>query len=89
MAFATSDLKFNVSGSNRVMTGKWTCSAGDTAGTIDIGSANVISAEFDPNLASGGPAEKPLVSRSTSGSTTTLTIYHKQTVTDGKFKIEY
>lgn len=89
MAFAVSNTKLTVTGGIRVYSGKWTGAAGDAAGSIDIGSAEVISADFDPNKASGGPTEKPLVSRSVSGSTTTLSVYNKDTVTDGKFKIEY
>lgn len=71
------------------MTGTWTGAAGDAAGTIDIGSANVITADFDPNKSSDGPTEKPFVSRSVSGAITTLSVYNKDTVTDGKFRIEF
>lgn len=88
MAFSTSNLQARNYGSTRGMTGNWSCTAGDAPGTIAIGAANVISYDFDP-ATSSGPSEKPLVSASTSGSTTTLTIYHHQTVSNGKFKIEY
>ena len=89
MAFATSNPVAGNAGNRRVVSGTWTGSVNDNAGTMDVGSANVISADFDPNKASGGPVERPLVSRSVSGAITTLTIYNKQAVTDGKFRVEY
>jgi len=88
MAFSTSNLVARNYGSSRGMTGTWSCTAGDAPGTIAIGAANVISYDFDSNT-TGSPSEKPLVSQSTSGSTTTLTVYHHQTVTSGRFRIEF
>lgn len=88
MAFATSNPVLRSGGSTRIFTGNWSCSAGDAPGTIDIGAANVIAYDFDP-ASTSSPSEKPLVTASTSGSTTTLTVYHHKAVTTGKFRIEY
>lgn len=88
MAFATSNLVARNYGNTRVVTGSWSCAAGDSPGTIAVGAANVISYDFDPGL-STGPVEKPFVTSSVSGAITTLTVAHHQTVTAGKFKIEY
>ena len=88
MAFATSNLVARSTGSTRTMTGSWSAAVGDSPGTIAIGAANVIAFDFDPGV-STGPTEKPLVTQSVSGAITTLTINHKQTVTAGRFRIEY
>lgn len=88
MAFATSNVLAGNAGNRRTVTGVWTSSAGDAPGTISIGSANVTSYDFDPNVSSGS-SEKPLVSASVSGATTTLSVYHHQTITAGKFRIEF
>ncbi len=88
MAFATSNLVVRCPGSTRVLTGNWTCAAGDAPGTIAIGSGAILSSEFDPRL-SLGPSEKPMISTSTTGGVTTVTVYHHATVTAGTFKIEY
>lgn len=88
MAFATSNVVARNYGSTRGVTGNWSCSSGDAPGTLDIGSAGVISFDFDP-ASTTSPQEKPLVTASTTGSITTLTVYHHKTVTNGKFKIEY
>ncbi len=88
MAFATTNLSAGVSGNHRTVSGSWSGVVGDAAGSIAIGSANVISYDFDPNLTTG-PTEKPICSASTSGNTTTLTVYNHQTVTSGKFRIEF
>ena len=88
MAFEITNPSAGTTGNRRTVTGTWTGAIGDAAGSYDIGSPNVISADFDPNLGTGTP-EKPLVSRSVSGNITTLSIYNKQTVTDGKFRVEF
>jgi hypothetical protein len=88
MAFATSNLAAHSAGSTRTVTGNWSCTAGDAPGTIVIGSSSVIAYDFDP-ASTTSPSEKPLVTASTSGNQTTLTVYHHQTVTTGKFRIEY
>jgi len=88
MAFSTSNLVLRCGGSTRILTGNWSANAGDTPGTIAIGSGNIVNAEFDPRLATG-PAEYPSISTSVSGNQTTVTVYHHQTVTNGTFSIEY
>ena len=89
MAFATSQLTSGVRGNKRYVSGKWTGSAGDAAGTIVIGSSEVQSVEFDPRIGSSGPAERPLISTSASSGQTTVSVYYKQNVTDGRFTITY
>lgn len=88
MAFATSNVVSRNNGSTRTITGNWSCTAGDTPGTLAIGSGNVISCDFDP-ASTTSPSEKPLVTASTSAGTTTLTIYHHATVANGKFRVEF
>jgi hypothetical protein len=88
MAFSTSNVAVGNNGNRRVLTGNWSCLATDAPGTIVIGSGYVSSFDFDPAVTSG-PAEKPLVSASVSSGQTTLTVNHHQTVTNGKFRVEY
>ena len=88
MAFATSNLVARNTGSYRSVSGNWSCLAGDAPGTIDIGAANVISYDFDP-ASTSSPQEKPLVTGTTVGNITTLTVYTHKTVTAGKFRIEF
>jgi hypothetical protein len=88
MAFATSNLVARNLGSIRMLTGNWSANAGDTPGTIAIGAGNIISASFDPRLSSG-PSEICPIATSVSNGQTTVTVYHKQTVANGVFKIEY
>lgn len=88
MAFATTNVVARNGGTVRVMTGNWSATVGDTPGTIVIGAANVINAVFDPRL-STGPSESCAIGTSTSSGQTTVTVYHKQTVANGVFKIEF
>lgn len=88
MAFATTNLVARNQGSFRVLTGNWSATAGDTPGTITMGTGNIIGATFDPRL-STGPSENCPISTSTTSGQTTVTVYHKQTVANGVFKIEF
>lgn len=88
MAFATSNLALSNGGNKRVLTGNWSGTVGDTAGSLEIGSGYVSSFDFDPGV-STGPAEKPLVTASVSNGVTTLSVHYHQTVTSGKFRVEY
>lgn len=88
MAFATSNLMRSNCGANDAVSGNWSCTAGDTPGTFVIGSGNVVQYDFDPALTTG-PSEKPLVTASVASGQTTLTIYHHQTVTNGKFRVVF
>lgn len=85
MALALSQDKVAVSGDAFVYTGKWTATAGDAAGTVSLGRA-ARSAVFHENKTSG-PVQ-PCVPVSGLGSTT-VTVYHQNTVTDGRFSIVY
>lgn len=85
MALALSNDKVTVSGDAFVYSGKWTASVGDAAGTVTLGRA-ARQADFYDNVTSGPKQQK--VSVSGLGSTT-LTVYHQATVTDGRFAIVY
>lgn len=88
MAFATSNLVVRNGGSTRIVTGNWSCSAGDTPGTLQIGAGGIVDAQFDPNTTTS-PSEIPMVSASSASGLTTLTVYHHQTVSNGRFRVEY
>lgn len=89
MAFSTSNVVANSQGSLRSVSGDWTGSAGDSAGSYTVGSARVVSYDFDPGLGSSGPAEKALVSASVSSGQTTLSVFYHQTITAGKFLVVF
>lgn len=85
MAFATSNVYRQNQGSVNVATGTWTATIGDAAGTITFGTP-VLSAQFWPNQTSGAVDENVAVSGLNS---TTLTVYHQTTVTDGRFEVKF
>lgn len=85
MALALSQGKVTVSGDAFVYSGKWTATAGDAAGTVALG-RSAREAEFYDNVTSGPKQQR--VSISGLGSTT-VTVYHQATVTDGRFRIVY
>lgn len=87
MAFATSSVVRESAGSNAVMRGTWTGTAGDSAGTV-TGSGYALSAEFDDNL-STTPGQSLVPRISNSSGTWTVTVPYSQTVTAGTFKIEF
>lgn len=87
MAFATSSIVRETSGSVAVMRGTWTGTVGDSAGTV-TGSGYALSAEFDDhNSTTPGQAILPRISNSSG--TWTVTVPYSQTVTAGTFKIEF
>lgn len=85
MALALTNPVVSASGSDFVLSGTWTASGGDAAGTVALGRP-AKSAEFFPNLTSGPTSAQVLVSGLGS---TTLTVYHQEAVTDGRFRITY
>jgi hypothetical protein len=85
MAFATSNVVRRNRGDVSVMAGNWTAAAGDAAGTISLGSA-AFGARFYPNLSSGSSQQNVRVSGL---GTTTLTVHHLETVTNGYFEVEF
>lgn len=89
MAFSTSNLNRQNLGSCNAVSGTWTGTAGDAAGSLVIGSGNVVAYDFDPGLSSNGPSEKPLVSASVASGQTTLSVYYHQTITAGKFRVVF
>jgi len=88
MAFATSNIVRESSGSHAVMRGSWTGSAGDsTVGTV-TGSGYAIAAEFyDHNSTTPGQRIIPRISNSSG--TWTVSVPYSQAVTAGTFKIEF
>lgn len=87
MAFATANVRKSAFGDLKVTAGDWTVSAGDAAGTIGVEGGRVYLAEFsvqDTDTPTGG---KVNISPSTTGNVTTVTVYHNETVTTGRFLI--
>ncbi len=90
MAFATSNVAYDVQGSHKVVTGTWTGAAGDAAGTFTVAGGKVFKADFHVYDSSGGPAQVTCpVQTSLSGYLTTCTVNYSDTVTTGVFKIEF
>lgn len=89
MPFATSNVIQARGGDTWVMRGQWTGNIGDAPGTIKVPGAQLISADFYTNFASGagGPS---MVNGSGSGTlpiTVTIDTYNAN-VTAGTFRIE-
>ena len=85
MAFATSVVQNK---HLRATVGKWTALEGDAAGTIAVEGGFVVSATFTSIDSSGNIQPIPVRwSESVSGNVTTITVYHQETVTDGRFII--
>ncbi len=90
MAFATSNVRRNPSGSHMTLTGSWTGSEGDASGTFTIkGAGRMLLADFWDSSGSSPDQARRLVSSSVSGRIITLTIHNHKTVTEGRFRIEY
>lgn len=90
MAFATSNIAYDVQGSHKVVTGTWTGAAGDAAGTYALAAGKIFGAEFYINDTSGGPVQVQCpVQTSLSGYITTVTVNYGRTVSTGSFKIEF
>jgi hypothetical protein len=85
MALALTYPKVTVSGDAFVYSGVWTAAVGDAAGTVSLGRA-AREAEFYDNMTSGPKQQRVSVSGL---GTTTLTVHHQATVTDGRFRIVY
>jgi hypothetical protein len=88
MAFATANVRRSVFGDMNITAGDWTASEGDAAGTIGVEGGRVYMANFTSQDSSGNIQIAPCrVSVSTSGNVTTVTVYHQETVTTGRFLI--
>ena len=88
MAFATSNPLAGTAGPFKFYAGAWSGLPGDASGTVTLGGGEVWVCEFW-NSDSDTPKEMPLVDRSISGSTITLTVHNHQDVTNGRFFIIY
>lgn len=87
MAFATSNVRKENAGSMKVTVGDWSAGVGDAAGTIGVEGGWVIPLFFSFDT-SGALQDVPTrVSPSTTGNVTTVTVYHIEDVTTGKFII--
>jgi len=88
MAFATSNVKKEYFGGLKVTFGDWSAASGDAAGTIGVEGGRVYLASFTSYDSTGALQEVPArVSVSTSGAVTTVTVYHLEDVTTGRFLI--
>ena len=87
MAFATSNLVLQRNGAAYALTGKWTGSIGDAAGTVTAPGMVVEELVFNCNKASGGPANDPAVSWTATNGVITVTVQNSVAVTNGNFKI--
>ena len=86
MAFATSNIR-KMDGNFHVTVGTWSASVGDAAGTFAVQGGWVVPMFFSRD-SSGALQSVPLrYSLSTSGNTTTITVYHIEDVTSGDFII--
>lgn len=87
MAFGTSNVVRESSGSGNILRGSWTGVVGDAAGTITGGGA-VLSAMAQTNN-STGPENAIPCRMSNSGNSWTVTIPYQATVTSGTFEIKF
>jgi hypothetical protein len=87
MAFATSNLAREGSGSMAVLRGTWTGTNGDASGTV-TGSGYCHAAMFRPNTTTG-PSNVIQTRVSNSSGTWTVTVPYQETVTAGTFSIEF
>lgn len=87
MAFATTNIRRNVFGTLGVVTGDWTGSAGDNAGSITVEGARVYLAEFSIQDTDTPLEKADVYNASTSDAKTTLSIRYNRTVTAGRFLI--
>lgn len=86
MAFSTANvLSTSIGGQIRILTGTWSGSAGDAAGTVTFAGGYIGSFWFDTD--SNSNQVFPAVNSSVSGSTTTLTVQNQDNVTNGTFII--
>lgn len=75
-----------------LLLGNWTATVGDAHGTITIARVGkIFAADFiDITREDSGPVEaKVPVTTSISNGTATITVHHSNTVTGGRFRIEY
>lgn len=89
MAVSTSNVQMSTLGNKKVVSGDWSCSVGDAAGTIGVGGGRVYLAQFNPQNSSTPTDGFIQYSVSTSGAVTTVTFYPHGTVTSGTFFIVY
>lgn len=88
MAFTTSTVTSTPIGGNvRIITGLWSGSAGDAAGTFTFGGALIGSLWFDNDANTQSNQIFPAVSNSVSGNITTLTVQNQDNITNGTFII--
>ena len=87
MAFATSEVVLRRADDAWRTTGRWTGAIGDAAGTITVPGMRVDEAVFNNNLATGGPANSPAVTFTSSGGIVTVTVHNAVTVSGGFFTI--
>ena len=84
MAFSATNLRRGVAGDLKITAGNWTGSAGDANGSLNVEGGVIYLAQFAPND-TVSPGQEPLVTFSTSGGITTLSIANRETVTAGTF----
>lgn len=91
MAFATSNVKLESSGSLWQFVGDCTASVGDADGTITVGGARIYQA-FVYDQSDTTPTTQPLpvkITEATTGSTSTITVNCSNGIVKGRFLIVY
>lgn len=91
MAFATSNVRLDSSGSSWDLTGAWTGNSEDASGTITVGGAKIIACNFYNLDATSGEDRPTPCSASTDTTTgiTTITVHNHSNVTNGIFSVRY
>lgn len=87
MAFTTVNVRKSVFGDLKVTAGDWTGSAGDANGSLTVEGGRVYHATFDSQDSTNGPVQSTPYSVSQSGSTCTISIANRNTVTTGRFVV--
>lgn len=90
MAFAVSNLRNDTLGSIKVLAGDWTGTAGDADGSLVIATSRVYDVAFR-DAGATTPVDIIYATNTavTTGTTTTLTIPNRETVTRGTFIVFY
>lgn len=85
-ALSTSNVR-KMDGNFHITVGTFTCTTGDAAATLSVQGGWVFPMFFSRDSSGAIQAIPMRYSLSTSGNTTTITIYNQETVTNGDFVI--
>jgi len=87
MAFATTNVRKSAFGDLKVTAGDWSGAMGDASGTVVVEGGRVYLADFNTNDTTGPNQKVPTTWPAASGSTTTVTVHNRETVSIGTFII--